>query len=486
MIIFVLAILLPIFVASAGVDSSVADGTIYGHVYEAKTGEAVSGAFVLCEGGKAATDAEGRYAIEGGFDPSTSYTVTCYASGYPDSSKTVVTESDGKAEADFYLGSEVPTAKTTTWSKTFGEVGLDWGYSIQETRDGGYIITGGTWDEANSGGILLLKIDRLGNTTWSTVLGSVEGGLSVLEGIDLGYIVLGLQMDDTWLINTDSKGQIRWLKTFEGLRGHSIQETEDDGYIVVGCTRSGDAWLMKTDLTGNKIWDNTFGGSDYDLGNSVQQTRDGGFIVVGSTESYGAGRYDIWLIKTDSKGYKEWDKTFGGSKYDQGHSVKQTEDGGFIVVGSTESYGSGDWDVWLIKTDPLGNKEWDKTFGGLDSDEGHSIQVSKDGSFIIVGSTNSFGARGRGFPFSSYVGTFFGGDVWLIKTDPTGNIIWDKIFGGAGDDVGFSVLETDDGYIVTGFTEPYDEGYPDTINHDIWIIKTDLEGNCEQARRPER
>jgi regulation of enolase protein 1 (concanavalin A-like superfamily) len=246
-------------------------------------------------------------------------------------------------------------------------------------------------------------------------------------------------------------GNKLWEKTFGGIRddrGHSVQQTSDGGFILLGWTESFDAreadvWLIKTDASGNIEWDRTFGGSDRDKGSSVQQTSDGGFILVGYTESFGAGWADVWLIKTDADGNKLWEKTFGGSGLDSGSSVQQTSDGGFIIVGYTTSFGAGGFDVWLIKTDADGNKLWEKTFGGSRRDWGSSVQQTSDGGFILVGYTTSFGA----------------GDVWLIKTDANGNKQWDRTFGGSDWDEGWSVQQTSDGgFIIVGWTWSFGAG----------------------------
>jgi hypothetical protein len=291
----------------------------------------------------------------------------------------------------------------TLWTKTYGGSSNDQGQSVQQTTDGGYIIAGSTWSYGNGwSDIWLIKTDSNGDTTWTKTFGGsmVDEGRSVQQTTDGGYIITGSTASfgngerDVWLIKTDSNGDTTWTKTFGGSsddEGHSVQQTTDGGYIITGYTESGlsDVWLIKTDSNGDTTWTKTFGGSSDDWGHSVQQTTDGGYVITGYKGS--SNGPDIWLIKTDSEGSEEWNQTFGGSNSDRGYSVQQTTDGGYIITGSTSSFGNGDYDVWLIKTDSQGNEQWNQTFGGSNSDRGYSVQQTTDGGYIITGSTSSFG-----------------------------------------------------------------------------------------------
>ena len=253
---------------------------------------------------------------------------------------------------------------------------------------------------------------------------------------------------------------IQWSKTFDGEDwdvGRSVQQTSDGGYVVVGFTSSygagsNDVWLIKTDANGSKVWDRTFGGTLGENGNSVQKTHDGGYIVGGSTRSYGAGDWDIWLIKTDANGNEVWNKTFGEAGSDGASSVLQTSDGGYAIAGSKEVAGRDHF--WLIKTDGAGNREWDRTYGmtGLERNRLCSARQTSDGGYIITGYTSSYGPGGGG--------------VWVIKTDAVGNRMWDETLGGDNPDTGYSIqLTSDGGYIIAAGSESYG------IKGSLWLIK---------------
>ncbi|GAG49427.1 unnamed protein product, partial [marine sediment metagenome] len=225
-----------------------------------------------------------------------------------------------------------------------------------------------------------------------------------------------------------------------------------------------DVYLVKTDSMGVEEWSRTFGGSSEDTAYSVEETSDGGYIITGYTSSFGAGNSDIYLVKTDSMGVEEWSRTFGGSDSDNGDSVQQTSDGGYIIAGRTFSFGAGGMDIYLVKTDSQGLEEWSRTFGGSGEDYGGTVQVTSDGGYIITGNTQSFGAGGR--------------DAYLVKTDSMGVEEWSRTFGGSGEDYGWAVQETSDGgYIITGSTQSFGAG-----NSDVYLVKTDSMGFEEWSR----
>ncbi|MDG6244928.1 MAG: hypothetical protein QCH31_11170 [Methanolobus sp.] len=346
------------------------------------------------------------------------------------------------------------------WEKVlFGESSDSVGaYCVEQTTDGGYVVTGYYHKRWEAGGEYHL----------------IEGAC---------------------LIKTAANGTFEWMKVFDASNvdtGRSVRQTSDGGYIITG-TYTGDerdVWLIKTDNAGNMEWNTTFGGGDDDFSYSVEQTSDGGYIVAGSTYSYGAAGENIWLIKTDSSGIMEWNKVFGDSGHEGGRSVEQTNDGGYIIGGD-----------WLVKTDSKGNEEWIKEI------EGEDVRQTKDGGYIIAGSGydiqltktdfegnvewsrklagSGYGNSVRQTSDGGYIITGYGGgDGWipcsmvLIKTDSEGNKEWNRIFGGGGEDRGFSVRQTNDGgYILTGVTHSYGGGGEDAL-----LIKTDSDGYKDDDR----
>jgi hypothetical protein len=363
------------------------------------------------------------------------------------------------------------------FAKTYGGTSDDMARFVQQTSDGGYIVVG----ETNSFGefelaIFLIKTDAKGNVQWAKTyeVMDFEYAYSVQQTSDGGYIVAGLTTHfrgnlDILLIKTDANGNVIWAKTYEGTDYDyvsSVQQTSDGGYIVTGLTGSfgageSDIFLIKTDAKGNIQWAKTYGGTSYDEAFSVQQTSDGGYIVAGLTRSFGAVGDDIFLIKTDAKGNIQWAKTYGGKGSERASSVRQTADGGYIVAGYTDSFGAGEKDIFLIKTDANGNIIWAKTYGGEFDDKASSVQQTSDGGYIVAGYTGSFGD----------------GDwnIFLIKTDAKGNIQWAKTYGETDtiDREAYSVQQTSDGgYILAGTTISFGAG-----ERDIFLIKTDAKGN---------
>ena len=302
----------------------------------------------------------------------------------------------------------------------------NWARSVQQTKDGGFIIAGKRMSSADLGwGLMwLIKTNSDGEKQWDKTFGSGRGShkkaYSVQQTTDGGFILAGRKW---WsggsflqLIKTSATGTHEWTYTHsggsqQGIIGESarsVQQTLNGDFIVAGYTNrynkelATDFLLLKISATGTYKWSHNFGGTGWDKAYSAQQTKDRGFIIAG-VRDFMWGVHDIWLVKTSATGTKEWSRTFGGTRWDWARSVQQTRDGGFILTGYTDSFGAGGNDFWLIRTDAEGNKdkEWSHTFGGPGDDRAYSVQQISDREFIIVGSTTSFGERQR--------------NIWLIK-----------------------------------------------------------------------
>jgi len=375
----------------------------------------------------------------------------------------------------FVLFITIASGVQYNWNRTFGGLYGDGAWSLQETNDGGYIVAGYNCSLGERGDLWLLKTDSDGKEQWDRVFGGSDEdvGYSVRQTRDGGYIVTGttrsygIGEERLWLLKTDSKGRKEWDRTFGGFvsssgdGGWSVDET-NDGYIVTGYTRSygaggKDLWLIKTDTLGVEQWQKTFGGSKDDVGMSVARAQDGGYIVAGRTASFGLGDDDIWLLKVDSNGKEQWNRTYGEQKDDVCFQVVCLEDG-YALTGRTEL--ADGKRAFLMKTDLLGGKKWEKTYGKDSS--GLSLQQTDDGGFIIVGSTDT--------PDN-------GKDALLIKTDSTGKEQWMTPLGGLKDDIGTAIVESrDGGYVLAGITSSFGAGA-----EDVWLVKLTADNNARNA-----
>jgi hypothetical protein len=296
--------------------------------------------------------------------------------------------------------------------------------------------------------------------------------ISALTPMSLGFDIKDLDLKELKPISSGygNPPKEEWEKTFGGLNhdnGRNVCQTLDDGYAITGCTYTfdtggnGDLWIIKTNQDGNEEWNESFGGNALDVGNSIKQTFDGGYIVTGWTKSFGLGHYDVWLVKTDSTGNEEWNNTYGGNQCDMGQSVLQTDDGGYLIVGNTRSYGLVNYDVWLVKTDSYGNQEWNTTYGGENDDRAYFLTSTNNGSYVIVGYT--------------WVDDNSNTDVWLIKIDVNGNMLWNRTIGGPHFEIGHMIRQTNDGgFIIVGkFT---------SNESSALLIKTDTYGFKEWSK----
>jgi len=437
-----------------------------------------------CDAWLVKTDAFGNFqwgkTYGGTNDESASSMVQTFDGGY---ALAGYTNSFGSGGTNFYLV-KTDVIGNLQWNKTYGGAGTDIAYSIVQAGDGGYALAGYT----NSFGagvddFWLVKTDPSGTMQWNKTYGgtSYDVASSLVQTFDGGYALaghtdsFGAGFADFWLVKVKPEMNLEhrrnlggtninvgWSKTYGGTyddKAYSVVQTSDGGYAIAGYTGSFgaglyDFWLVKTDGAGNLQWNRIYGGAGgFEEAYSVVQTRDGGYALAGYTNSYGAGDSDFWLVKTDSAGVAQWNKTYGGIDGDVASSMVQTGDGGFALVGYTWSYGAGGTDLWLVKTDATGNVQWSRTYGGASDDAAYSVVQTSDEGYAIAGHTFSFGA--------------VSGDSWLVKTDLAGRLQWSQAYGGAGSDSAYSVVQTDDGgYALAG---------------DSGLVKSDIESGLIQT-----
>ncbi|MFL3014234.1 MAG: Ig-like domain-containing protein [Candidatus Neomarinimicrobiota bacterium] len=365
------------------------------------------------------------------------------------------------------------------FNNTFGDASYDYGRSLIELNDGGYLIAGNTSLLGdNYSNALLIKIDHTGKEKWKRdyTFSSVDRLNMVKELQDGSLIAAGFTMSSTnyskdiLVIKTDAQGNLEWQRSYGDTQdetANSIDISSDGGLIISGevineNTGFSLCYLIKIDDEGELAWSNTFGGSLNDNGHSVISTNDAGFAITGMTRSLGDSNGDMWLIKVNANGQMEWERTYGGDYTEYGRTIQQTVDGGYIIIGQTESFALGYNDAYLIKTDAQGNEMWSQIFGGQGTDQGRQVVSTLDEGYLISGYTDSFGTLG-GFNF------------WLVKANSLGELEWQRFYGEQGDDRGLSGIQTSDGgYAIAGYTNSGTSSVSD-----ILFIKTDNNGNAE-------
>ena len=351
----------------------------------------------------------------------------------------------------------------STWQTHMGDLQC-MAYGVQETSDGGFVFVGTKDGSRPEASLWLVKTDSAGRELWSSSFrGNGEAaGHCLRQAPAGGYILIGSTRSssagdwDVYLVKADADGVLEWETTFGGNadeQGWSV-ECIDGGYIIAGSTASqgagnDDAYLIKADVSGNLLWQKTFGGLYFECGYSVREANDGGFVIAGCTQASFNGDDNAWLIKTKANGEWEWDKVFGTIAtsledipgcLEQAKDVQLTADGGYVLAGYMHPLTVGDSDAWLIKTDSAGEQEWSKTFGSGAWDQAEAVVLTADGGYALAGM-----ARGADW-----------NQAWLVKTDVDGNLEWDKTFGGDGDEWAYSLQQTSDrGYILAGSTTSY-------------------------------
>ena len=363
---------------------------------------------------------------------------------------TVSAHEPGEVIWDYYYGGDgYECAQDVLWLKSGGIPG-----------EGTFVMVGTTGPSSGEWQLFIgkFKAENFGGPwgiwpLWERTYGG--GGDDYAYSVELtsdsAFIVTGYKNGDVWLLKIDaSSGDTLWTRTYGGAGfdgAECVRQTSDGGYIIVGYTSSYgsgsfDVYLIKTDSTGNMVWQKWWGGPNEEYAYEVRETQDGGYIIAATTHSFGQGRCDAWLIKTDANGDTLWTKIYGVGNWDRVRSVELTPDGGYIFAGWTGE-SPREWDGWVIKTDSNGDILWMRTYGGQDGGCLTSVRSTWDGGYIMCGS-------------SGYIYQ----DIWLIKTDANGDTLWTRTYGSANTDRGYSAQQTfDGGYIAVGQGDKWLHGF---------------------------
>ncbi len=357
---------------------------------------------------------------------------------------------------------------------------------------GGYAIAG--WYDVETlftAEFYLVVTDAAGDTLWTRTYGkqidtssfvqngSGNEGYQITQTQDGGFLFVGERHEiaggtsDAYLVRTNAQGELMWARMYGGDDNEyaigAVQDEQGD-FIVGGFTETfgagiRDMFLFKVTEGGDTLWTRTFGGESIDAANDMKQTSDGGFIMTGYTFSYGAGSSDVYVVRTDSIGQVVWQKTFGGTLNDIGHSITETADGGFVIVGETESFGVGNRDVYLLRLNADGLLQWSYAYGGSNYEAGNAVVIRENGDIAITGYTRGEGAGAE--------------DFLLLLADDQGTMKWARTYGGPEDETAKAIIATpDNGFLMTGYARSFSLG-----GLDVYLVRTDSMGisGCDEA-----
>ncbi len=372
------------------------------------------------------------------------------------------------------LNAQVPG--DVIWQKFYGGNEYDEANAVIKTETGSYIVAGYTqsYGLGRWGNAYFIKVDENGDSVWTRNYGWDGNDVfaSLAQSSDSMFVGAGLtdtpeNFENIYLVKIDIDGNLQWEKNFGGALKDvalSVITADDGGLVLTGVTKSfsngeEDLFIFKTTVDGDSLWFKTYGGTGNDGGHGISQTSDGGYIITGIYNWS-----DLWLVKTDSLGDTLWTKVLGGVLYDEGISVQQTDDQGYIICGSTSSYGAGELDAYLVKTDSLGNMQWQKTYGHAGYDEGRKV-IKRDDGYFVLGNTDA-GSPGEM-------------DYFVIWTDLNGDTLLTKIYGDAGDDRCFDVIDVDHKYFLIAGA---DFSAPTLSNASLLMIES---GNNPSDVKPE-
>lgn len=358
-----------------------------------------------------------------------------------------------------------------TFRKTFGDTRHDFGHFVQQTTDGGFILFGLTTDDSiYNYDLYLIKTDFKGEKQWEKKFGdqSFQLGNCVQQTSDGGFILCGADNgfgnDSLTLIKTDAVGNPQWKNKYrmsvDRTVGRYVQQTSDGGFIITGFTGdspSSYVYVIKTNAGGTLEWSKAYGGGK-EIGTCVRQTNDNGYLVLGQTSSHGYGGSDMYVIRLNDMGDTLWTKTYGTDANETGFSLDLTSDGGFIGLGYNNNRNG---DLYLVKADEFGNELWNKSYGGDSQDDGYSVEQTTDGGYFLAGRKSN----GSNQPV----------DMYVVKTDPEGEVIWDAVYPqGLISEANSAQQTSDGGYIMLGSTTSIID---QTSTSDMYLVKIDSSGN---------